>query len=349
MTRSSPQTTVHNAERAAGQAAIITAPRTVSVQPQSPLTPGEGEVVVRIEGCGVCASSIPVWEGRDWFSYPLAPGEPGHEAWGVVQEVGAGVDTPRVGDRVAVISERAFATHDVALAHACVVLPEELQSMPFPGEPLGCAANIFRRSGIRRGDTVAVVGAGFIGTLLIQLARSAQARVIAISSRETSLDAAREAGAHDIIPLADRQSVTQQVHELIGERGCDVVIEATGKQKPLDLAAELCRVRGRLVIAGYHQDGRRTVDMQMWNWRGLDVINAHERDPAVFAEGVRLAIQACLVGHMDPRPLLTHTYPLARLDEALDAAATRPSGFMKAIVTMPPAGEPASDTNGGSP
>ena len=66
--------------------------------------------------------------------------------------------------------------------------------------------------------------------------------------------------------------------ELTGGRFCDVVIEAVGKQWPLDLAAELAGERGRLIIAGYHQDGLRQVNMQLWNWRGLDVINAHQRD-----------------------------------------------------------------------
>src|SRR4029079_5015193 len=67
----------------------------------------------------------------------------------------------------------------------------------------------------------------------------------------------------------------------------DVVVEAAGVQETLDLAARLGRVRGRLIVAGYHQDGVRTVDMQLWNWRGLDVVNAHERDPAAYLEGMR--------------------------------------------------------------
>ena len=63
------------------------------------------------------------------------------------------------------------------------------------------------------------------------------------------------------------------------------MIEAVGKQWPLDLAAELTREGGRLVIAGYHQDGPRQVNMQLWNWRGFDVANAHERDPQVAVRG----------------------------------------------------------------
>ena len=111
------------------------------------------------------------------------------------------------------------------------------------------------------------------------------------------------------------------------------MIEAVGKQWPLDLAGELVATRGKLVIAGYHQDGLRTVNMQEWNWRGIDVINAHERDPAVYVEGIRRAVDAVASGALDPSELYTHRYPLERLDEALDATRDRPDGFLKALVT----------------
>jgi threonine dehydrogenase-like Zn-dependent dehydrogenase len=114
---------------------------------------------------------------------------------------------------------------------------------------------------------------------------------------------------------------------------CDVVIEAVGKQWPLDLAAELTRERGTLVIAGYHQDGPRQVNMQLWNWRGLDVTNAHERDPHIYVQGMRAAVEAVASGRLDPTPLFTHSFPLERLDEALDATRDRPEGFVKAVVT----------------
>jgi threonine dehydrogenase-like Zn-dependent dehydrogenase len=110
------------------------------------------------------------------------------------------------------------------------------------------------------------------------------------------------------------------------------VIEAVGKQWPLDLAGELVREGGKLIVAGYHQDGPRQVNMQMWNWRGLDVINAHERDPAVYIEGIRLAVDAVASGRLDPTPLYTHTFPLDQLDDALNATRDRPDGFLKALV-----------------
>ena len=91
------------------------------------------------------------------------------------------------------------------------------------------------------------------------------------------------------------------------------MIEAVGQQWPLDLAGELTAERGRLVIAGYHQDGPRQVNMQLWNWRGLDVINAHERDPAVYLAGMRDAAEAVAGGRLDPGTLYTNTYTLEAL------------------------------------
>ena len=70
-------------------------PRSPERRPSKRSTSGEpraGEVLVDVAGCGVCGSNVPVWEGRPWFTYPLAPGLPGHEAWGQVAAVGADVD-----------------------------------------------------------------------------------------------------------------------------------------------------------------------------------------------------------------------------------------------------------------
>jgi len=318
--------------RATMRAAVIAAPGKVEVR-QVPLPrPGPGQVRVRLEGCGVCGSNIPAWQGRPWFTYPLEPGKPGHEGWGVVDALGEGVSHPQVGQRAGVLSYAGFAEYDVADASNIVALPSALDGTPMPGEALGCAMNVFRRSGIAAHHTVAVVGYGFLGALVAQLARNAGAQVIAISRRNSALAFAPRADIHDTVVWRNNRDVLSAVKDLTRKALCDVVVEAAGVQQALDLATELTKERGRLVIAGFHQDGPRSIDMFQWNWRGLDVINAHERDPAVYTEGMRLAIEEVASGHLDPKPLYTHTYPLERLADALDAATHRPDGFMKAIV-----------------
>jgi threonine dehydrogenase-like Zn-dependent dehydrogenase len=284
--------------------------------------PAAGQVLIRLEGCGVCGSNLPLWEGRPWFSYPLDAGAPGHEGWGRIERLGEGVEGLEPGARVAFLSDGAFAQFDLAEAAHAVPLPDALDGMPFPGEALGCAMNVFDRSRVESGDTVAVVGAGFLGLLLVQLAAIFDARVTAFGRRPFALQLASALGAEATCPLADAAA----------EPAFDCVIEAAGLQATLDVASRLVRPGGLLVVAGYHQDGRREVDMQSWNWRGIDVVNAHERDPERYVAGMRRAVAAVAAGLLDPLPLYTHRFPLGELDAALDAVRDRPDGFLKALV-----------------
>ena len=317
------------------QAAVLRQPGEIVLEERPLPEPGPGQVRLRLAGCGVCASNLEPFEGKPWFTYPFAPGAPGHEGWGTIDALGPGVAGWALGQRVATISQHAYATHDLAPAAEVVALPDDVADQPFPAEPLACALNILRRCQIKRGDNVAVVGIGFLGALLVRLAVNAGARVLALGRRGTALKAARGLGAEVCLPLEHHGNIIAEMQELTGGIFCDVVIEATGRAWPLDLAAELTRERGRLVIAGYHQDGPRQVNMQLWNWRGLDVINAHERDPSVYVEGIRAAVAAVAAGELDPRPLYTHILPLANLADAFALLRERPPGFMKALVTMP--------------
>lgn len=313
-------------------AAFLAAPGHAAVARVPLPTPSATQIRFRVEGCGVCASNLAPWSGPEWMRFPTAPGDLGHEAWGVVDAVGDDVRGIKRGDRIATLSYRAYAQFDVAEESAAITLPRELSDAAFPGEPLACAMNIFRRSRIEAGQTVAIVGAGFLGLLLTQLAAQAGARVIAISRRSFSLQIARQMGAQEAMLMNERSNVVHAIAEMTRGQFLPRVIEAAGKQEALDVAAEITAERGRLIVAGYHQDGERRVNMQMWNWRGLDVINAHERDPGVYMQGMREAVAAVVSGRLDPQPLLTHRFPLERLGEALDATRDRPDGFIKAVV-----------------
>jgi threonine dehydrogenase-like Zn-dependent dehydrogenase len=292
------------AETAAMQAAVVTAPGQVEIQVITLPVPEAGQVRLRLEGCGLCASNIPVWEGREWFSYPVEAGNPGHEGWGIVDAVGEGVTNVAIGDRVAALSYHSYAEYDLADADKVVKLPASLAGRPFPGEPLGCAMNIFRRSDIQAGQTVAILGI------------------------------AQESGADEVIKMDDHYRIIEDVKQLTDGKFCERVIECTGKEWPLNLAGELCAERSRLIIAGFHQDGMRQVNIQLWNWRGLDVINAHERDPQEYIKGIRAAIEAVEQGILRPEALYTHHYPLSEMKVAFDHLANRPDGFVKALISF---------------
>lgn len=314
------------------KAAIIEAPGKVSVKNLELPEPGKDEVRIKIEGCGICASNIPVWEGRNWFDYPLPAGNPGHEAWGIIDEVGEDVKNFTPGERVTGLTYNSYATYDLAKPENLVVLPDFFDDLPFPGEPLGCAMNIFSRSEIQAGQVVAIVGCGFLGLLLIQLARAAGAKVIALSRRDFSLEMAATAGAHHCLKMDDHYKIVEKVKGLTNGKFCDRVIEATGKEWPLNLAIELTAQREKLIVAGYHQDGMRNVNVQVLNWKGIDMISAHERNPQKYVQGMKAAINAIQKHEMDPYPFFTHGFSLDEMAQAYHHLTQRPDGFVKGLI-----------------
>ncbi|MEX2494451.1 MAG: alcohol dehydrogenase catalytic domain-containing protein [Woeseia sp.] len=309
------------------KAAVLTGDGASTLEDLPETSPGPGGVVLRLEGCGVCASNLPVWQGRSWFQYPQQAGAPGHEPWGRIIECGDGVKGLEVGTRVTGLSYRAYAECDIARADQLVPLPARFDGRPFPGEALACAMNVFDRAGIKRGLRTAIVGAGFIGSVLIQTAAAAGAAVTAFSRRQWSLDQALDQGAVEAKPIGDALAGKEN-------QSWPCVIECSGTQAGLDAATQLVGVRGRLVVAGYHQEGPCTVDMQQWNWKGIDVINAHERDPARYTNGIRAAMDAIDHKRLDPWPLFTHSLPLQDIDRAFRLMQERPEGFTKATLCL---------------
>lgn len=316
------------------QTAVLTNAKTFAVQTHPRPLCGPDELLVHLEGCGVCASNLPVWEGREWFTYPLEAGAPGHEGWGRIVEVGENVEHLQVGQRVACLGANAFAEYVAVSAQQVAVLPDSLESIPFPGEAIGCAMNIFRRADIHKDHTVAIIGAGFLGLLLVQLAMDAGARVLVVSRRESVRDLALEYGASAAFDSEDWWGNAQQIVALTEGRGCDRVVEVTGMQFALDMATEMIAEYGKLIIGGYHQDDLRQVNMQKWNWKAIDVINAHERDPRKYVQGMEEGVVATEQGRIRPQDLLTHCFRLDQLDDAFQMMVDRPDGFIKGWIRL---------------
>jgi 2-desacetyl-2-hydroxyethyl bacteriochlorophyllide A dehydrogenase len=317
---------------ATSRRAVLTAPRRFETTSFAVADPAPGQLTVDVHGCGVCGSNLPVWSGRPWFRYPLPPGAPGHEGWGTVTAVGDDGSSVGVGQHVAFLAEDAFAETVDVPADRVIALPDALAGAAFPGEALGCGFNVAVRSRFEAGQTVAIVGLGFLGAVVARLAVRAGAQVIAISRRPDGLDVARRFGAGATLVDDGEQPIADVVGEMTDGAGCAVVVEAAGVQHTLDLASAVTAEGGRLVIAGYHQDGTRTVDMQSWNWRGIDVVNAHERDPEVALRGMRAAAEAVAEGWLDLEPLITHRVGLDDLDAAMAMMEQRPPGFMKSVM-----------------
>src|SRR4051794_1715928 len=120
------------------RAARLIAPGRVRIDSVGRPQPGPGQLRIRVQGCGVCASNLVPWAGPEWMRFPTEPGGLGHEGWGLVDAIGEGVTGFAEGDRVAALSYNSYAEYDVAGADAVLRLPHALDGDPFPGEPLGC-------------------------------------------------------------------------------------------------------------------------------------------------------------------------------------------------------------------
>src|SRR3954453_16967681 len=113
------------------RAAALEKPTEFVVRNVTAPRPGAKQALIRLEGCGVCGSNLAPWEGRPWFQYPFAPGQPGHEGWGFVDPVGPEVPRVRPGDRVAALAYHSYAEYDFAAEEQVIPLPRSLKDKPF--------------------------------------------------------------------------------------------------------------------------------------------------------------------------------------------------------------------------
>ena len=309
----------------------LIAPRTSEVIETLTPRPGPGEVVIEVLASGVCASELHPWaEGRPGYPHRF-----GHEPMGVVAGVGPGVDHLREGDRVTGLFKQAYA--DCCLADAAVLLPvpDRVADEAALGEPIACLVNAQRRTPVELADQVALIGLGYMGLGMLQLLKlRGPRRIVAIDVRQGARARAGSLGADEVydpveLPVDYRLTAFQDWQS---NRGFDVVVEASGTQPGLTLAGELVRAHGVLSIVGYHQGGPRQVDVGMWNWKAIDVVNAHVRRRADLLESMRIGLELTATGQLDLGSLVTHSYGLDEVDRAFGDLQAKPPGFIKAVV-----------------
>jgi len=290
------------------------------------------EVLVQVAACGVCASELEMWAGEEALEAPLYLG---HEVSGVVVEVGPDVTGLLPGARVGVwVTSRGFAEYVAVKADYCRLagdgpLDEAL------AEPLACAANAVEVADVRLGDDVVIVGAGFMGNLVQKLASLRGARqVIVADARDDALDRARALGATRVVQVT-RESLPEVVRGLTDGRGADVTFECTGTQAALSGVADITRMSGKIAIVGFHQGEERRVPLGYWNWMAFTVVNAHFREVSTIMRGMTIGMRLLAAGGLSMDDLVSHRFPLERIDEAFETLLTKPAGFTKAVVTFP--------------
>ena len=244
--------------------------------------PGPGEVLIRVEACGICGSDVHGYDGSSGRRIP--PIVMGHEAAGTIAAVGDGVDAYRQGDRVTFDStvycgqcefcragevnlcdqrqvvgvscgdyrrHGAFAEYVVVPQRIVYHLPE---TFSFPEaamlEAVSVALHAVRVSELKGGETALVIGAGMIGLLTLQAARAAGcSRVFVADVDETRLRMAKEMGADETL-LASGTGLITEIQRLTGGKGVDIVLEAVGRDETVAAAIDNVRKGGTVTLIG---------------------------------------------------------------------------------------------------
>jgi len=309
---------------------VLNRPRRFDVVTEAEPAIGRDEVLLRVAVCGVCVSDLGRYQGQTGSD--ALPWYPGHEASGVVEQVGAEVTCLSPGDEVAAwVTGRGFAERVAVPAGHCVPAAGVPLGLAL-GEPLACAVNAVEMAAPELGDDIVIVGAGFMGHLIQKIVMTRGPRqVIVADTREEALRRARDFGAAGTVNVT-RDPMGAAVRALTGGKGADVTFEVTGTQAALDGLHEVTRMSGTVVIAGYHDGASRQIPLGVWNWMAYRLINAHVREPAVILGGMRKGMRLMASGRVSLDGLVTHAVPLARIDEAFQAAIEKPAGFVKAVV-----------------
>jgi L-iditol 2-dehydrogenase len=287
------------------------------------------EVLLRVAACGVCASELDMWRGTS--RHATFPRYPGHEVAGIVEEVGPDVETLAPGDHVAAwVTTRGFAEQVAVRAEHCVPIngvPLDLALV----EPLACAVNAVEATPLGLGEDVLIVGAGYMGLLILQLVTQRARHVIIADVRAEALERAKTFGATHVVDVS-RRDAKQTIKDLTDGTGVHVAIEATGTPPALKLVGEVTRMSGTIAIAGFHQGTPRAIDLESWNWNAFTIVNAHFRDVNVIMHGMRTASRLLSSKRVAMESLVTHRFPLDRIEEAFATAVEKPEGFVKAVV-----------------
>ncbi|RPH90303.1 MAG: hypothetical protein EHM72_19290 [Calditrichaeota bacterium] len=291
------------------------------------------ECLIQVHACGVCHSEIHQWRYKlDGLDYPRFIG---HEVAGRVIAVGENITKVKPGDRVAVWTDgKGYAEQVAVSADYIFPLADDIPFSQAMAEPIACTTNGVNRAGIQLGDVVVIVGVGFMGLILLQQVRLCGAlQVIAVDIRDEMLTLAEDLGA-DVTINPQRENALNVIKSLSGGRGADVVFEAGGSQETLNLAAQLCRMEGKLVLFGYHPGARTINDLGYWNWMAFDIINAHFRNIHTILNGARVGINLLNAHLLNLQPLITHEFMLDDIEAAFQAAYDKPPGFVKSVLLM---------------
>lgn len=298
---------------------LATAPGRVEVvdadRPELPA----GHVRVEVAYVGVCHSDTAlVREGQGMFPTRL-----GHEVSGTVVET-ASARIP-VGARVAAYVSNGYATEIVAPEERIVPLHDDCSLLDGAlAEPFACVIGGIEMLDLAHTPRVALVGAGFMGLMALRLLVARGLPVTVVEPRERSRELALSWGADQAVSPDEAQAALPD--------GAPVVVEATGSAGGLQLASDLTPIAGTLGVLGYHQSngGKRTVDMERWNFRAMRVLSLHHRNPADVMLWMDRAQRFAATGILSPSALVDLSVGLDGLPDVF--AGALPADSIKAVL-----------------
>lgn len=331
---------------------------TVSVDEARVPTPGSGEILVRMQACGICGSDLEKVFGR----YGKTSVRLGHEPAGIVAEVGDGVTDLRTGDRV-------FTHHHVPCysCHLCthgsetscpkysetnlspcglseqyvvsawhvshggvLKLPDNVSFEEAAMiEPLACCIRAWRKLSYREGDSVAVFGVGPAGMMHVLLARYRRlSKIFCFDVNGFRLDFAKKLGVTHSIHSEDGDRL-QKVLENTKGCGVDIAIVATGSLDALRDAIDMVRSGGTVMMFGVPSRGATmSIDMSRIYAKEISLLTSYAASDTDTSEALDLIASS----GVDIKRLITHSYPIAESQKAFDHARAGRDA-MKIVIT----------------
>ncbi|GAA0927698.1 alcohol dehydrogenase AdhP [Kribbella koreensis] len=283
------------------KAAVVTGfDRPLEVQDRVRPEPAAGQVLVRMEACGLCHTDIHAAHG-DWPVKPSPPFVPGHEGVGVVEQLGAGVTSHKIGDRVAIAwlgsacgecrycidgretlcqhqansgysVDGGWSEYAVADAKYVVSVPDGVSA--FDAAPLTCAGvtsyKAIKVARIQPTENVAVFGVGGLGHLAIQYAKIVGGTVIGVDLADNKLELAKELGATHVVNAA-REDPVEAIQAL---GGADVALAFAVTPLAFEQAFRSLRPGGRLICVALPAEGTMQIPIFDTVLKGIEIIGS---------------------------------------------------------------------------
>jgi len=290
--------------------------------------PGKGQVVITVKACGVNFPDTLIIEGKYQFK-PALPFSPGGEVSGIVKELGEGVNTVKVGDRViAFTGWGGFAEEVVTEAAKLIPIPGDIDFATAASFTLvfGTAHHALNdRAHIKPDETLLVLGAaGGVGLASVELGKLMGARVIAAASSDEKLEVCKQHGADDVINYTN-EDLRERVKTLTGGNGVDVIVDPLGGNYS-EPALRSIAWNGRFLVIGFAAGDIPRIPLNLTLLKGCSIVGVFwgsftEHEPRHNQENLQELLTWLAQGKLKPH--ISATYPLERAADALNDVLNR--------------------------